>query len=162
MQGFCEEAFFTNNQFIAQMISVKILNRSKHENPQYATIGSAGMDLRANIDFPIVLNPLERCLVPTGIFIQLPKGYEGQVRPRSGLSIKKGITLINGVGTIDSDYTGEIKLGIVNLSQEPYTIQDGERLAQLVVARYEQVVWEDVDGLEATERGEGGFGSTGI
>ena len=144
------------------MISVKIINRSKHENPQYATVGSAGMDLRANIDTPITLQPLERYLVPTGIFIQLPQGYEGQVRPRSGLSIKKGITLINAVGTIDSDYTGEIKLGIVNLSQEPYTIQDGERLAQLVVARYEQIAWENVDSLEITERGDGGFGSTGV
>ncbi len=144
------------------MISVKIINRSKHENPQYATAGSAGMDLRANIDTPITLQPLERYLVPTGIFIQLPQGYEGQVRPRSGLSIKKGITLINAVGTIDSDYTGEIKLGIVNLSQEPYTIQDGERLAQLVVARYEQIAWENVDSLETTERGDGGFGSTGM
>jgi dUTP pyrophosphatase len=143
------------------MISVKIINRSKHENPQYATAGSAGMDLRANIDMPVTLQPLERYLVPTGIFIQLPQGYEGQVRPRSGLSIKKGITLINAVGTIDSDYTGEIKLGIVNLSQEPYTIQDGERLAQLVVARYEQIAWENVDSLEITERGDGGFGSTG-
>lgn len=143
------------------MISVKIINRSNHENPQYATTGSAGMDLRANLDTPITLQPLERCLVPTGIFIQLPQGYEGQVRPRSGLSIKKGITLINAVGTIDSDYTGEIKLGIVNLSQEPYTIQDGERLAQLVVARYEQITWENVDSLETTERGDGGFGSTG-
>ncbi|GAB4129454.1 MAG: dUTP diphosphatase [Raineya sp.] len=143
------------------MISVKIINRSKYENPLYATAGSAGMDLRANIDSPITLQPLERYLVPTGIFIQLPQGYEGQIRPRSGLSIKKGITLINAVGTIDSDYTGEIKLGIVNLSQEPYTIQDGERLAQLVVARYEQIAWENVESLEVTERGDGGFGSTG-
>jgi len=144
------------------MISVKIINRSKHENPQYATTGSAGMDLRANIDTPIILQPLERYLVPTGIFIQLPQGYEGQIRPRSGLSIKKGITLINAVGTIDSDYTGEIKLGIVNLSRELYTIQDGERLAQLVVARYEQIAWENVDSLETTKRGDGGFGSTGM
>lgn len=143
------------------MISVKIINRSRHENPQYATAGSAGMDLRANIDTSITLQPLERYLVPTGIFIQLPQGYEGQIRPRSGLSIKKGITLINAVGTIDSDYTGEIKLGIVNLSQEPFTIEDGERLAQLVVARYEQIIWENVESLETTERGDGGFGSTG-
>lgn len=143
------------------MLSVKIVNQSKHENPQYATQGSAGMDLRANIEKPITLQPLERCLVPTGIFIQLPEGYEGQIRPRSGLSIKKGITLINSVGTIDSDYTGEIKLGIVNLSQEPFTIEDGERLAQLVVARYEQITWQNVDELDSTQRGDGGFGSTG-
>ena len=143
------------------MLSVKIINQSKHDNPQYATAGSAGMDLRANIEKAIVLQPLERCLVPTGIFIQLPQGYEGQIRPRSGLSIKKGITLINSVGTIDSDYIGEIKLGIVNLSQEPFTIEDGERLAQLVVARYEQISWQNVDELESTQRGDGGFGSTG-
>jgi dUTP pyrophosphatase len=148
-------------QILKKMLSVKIINKSRHENPQYATAGSAGMDLRANIDTVIVLQPLERCLVPTGIFIQLPEGYEGQIRPRSGLSIKKGITLINAVGTIDSDYTGEIKLGIINLSQEAVTIEDGERLAQLVVARYEQVTWQNVDELESTQRGDGSFGSTG-
>ncbi|GIV38344.1 MAG: deoxyuridine 5'-triphosphate nucleotidohydrolase [Thermonema sp.] len=144
------------------MLKVKIVNKSKHALPSYATAGSAGMDLRANLDAPVTLQPLERALIPTGLYIQLPAGYEGQIRPRSGLSIKKGITLINCVGTLDSDYTGEIKLGIVNLSNEPYTIEDGERLAQLVVARYEQVEWQPVEALELTERGEGGFGSTGI
>jgi dUTP pyrophosphatase len=144
------------------MLKVKIVNKSKHPLPSYATVGSAGMDLRANLDAPLTLQPLERALIPTGLYVQLPKGYEGQIRARSGLSIKKGITLINGVGTLDSDYTGEIKLGVVNLSNEPYTIADGERLAQLVVARYEQVEWEPVETLTATERGEGGFGSTGI
>lgn len=144
------------------MLKVKIVNKSKHALPAYATAGSAGMDLRANLEAPVTLQPLERALIPTGLFIQLPAGYEGQIRPRSGLSVKKGITLINCVGTLDSDYTGEIKLGVVNLSNEPYTIEDGERLAQLVVARYEQVEWEPVEVLEATGRGEGGFGSTGI
>ncbi|WP_456243268.1 dUTP diphosphatase [Thermonema rossianum] len=143
-------------------MKVKIVNKSKHPLPSYATAGSAGMDLRANLNEAVTLQPLERALIPTGLYVQLPEGYEGQIRPRSGLSIKKGITLINCVGTLDSDYTGEIKLGVVNLSNEPYTIEDGERLAQLVVARYEQVEWEPVETLEATERGEGGFGSTGI
>ncbi|MCS6795610.1 MAG: dUTP diphosphatase [Raineya sp.] len=144
------------------MLSVKIVNRSKHSLPSYATEGSAGMDLRANLDKPLTLQPLERTLVPTGIFIQLPEGYEAQIRPRSGLSIKKGITLVNAVGTIDSDYTGEIKLPIINLSNEPYTIEDGERLAQMVIARFEKVTWQEVSVLEVTQRGEGGFGSTGI
>jgi dUTP pyrophosphatase len=143
------------------MLNIKIINRSKHENPAYATESSAGMDLRANIDTPIVLASLERYLVPTGLFIQLPKGYEGQIRARSGLSIKKGITLINGVGTLDADFTGEIHLAIINLSNETYTIQDGERLAQLIVARHETVEWLNVEVLESTKRGEGGFGSTG-
>ncbi|PKQ70190.1 MULTISPECIES: dUTP diphosphatase [Raineya] len=143
------------------MLFVKIVNRSKHALPSYATDGSAGMDLRANLENPITLKPLERFLVPTGIFIQLPEGYEAQIRPRSGLSIKKGITLVNAVGTIDSDYTGEIKLPMINLSNEPYTIEDGERLAQMVVARYEKITWQEVSILDETERGEGGFGSTG-
>lgn len=143
------------------MVSVKIVNRSKHHLPEYATAGSAGMDLRANLESSITLQPLERYLVPTGIFIQLPEGYEAQIRPRSGLSIKKGITLVNAVGTIDSDYTGEIKLPIINLSNEPYTIEDGERLAQMVIARYEKIIWQEVSFLDETERGEGGFGSTG-
>lgn len=143
------------------MVSVKIVNRSKHHLPEYATAGSAGMDLRANLESSITLQPLERYLVPTGIFIQLPEGYEAQIRPRSGLSIKKGITLVNAVGTIDSDYTGEIKLPIINLSNEPHTIEDGERLAQMVIARYEKIIWKEVSILDETERGEGGFGSTG-
>lgn len=144
------------------MLSVKIINRSKHALPTYATEGSAGMDLRANLSEPITLQPLERYLVPTGIFIQLPQGYEAQIRPRSGLSLKKGITLVNAVGTIDSDYTGEICLPVINLSNEPYTIQDGERIAQMVVTRYERVAWQVVSVLEPTQRGDKGFGSTGI
>lgn len=145
-----------------KMLSVKIINRSKHALPTYATEGSAGMDLRANLSEPITLQPLERYLVPTGIFIQLPQGYEAQIRPRSGLSLKKGITLVNAVGTIDSDYTGEICLPVINLSNEPYTIQDGERIAQMVVTRYERVAWQVVSVLEPTQRGDKGFGSTGI
>lgn len=143
------------------MVSVKIVNRSKHHLPKYTTAGSAGMDLRANLESSVIVQPLERYLVPTGIFIQLPEGYEAQIRPRSGLSIKKGITLVNAVGTIDSDYTGEIKLPIINLSNEPYTIEDGERLAQMVITRYEKITWQEVNILDKTERGEGGFGSTG-
>lgn len=144
------------------MLKVRIINRSKHPLPSYATPGSAGMDLRANIDEPRTLQPMERALIPTGIHIQLPIGFEGQIRPRSGLSAKKGITLVNGVGTIDCDYTGEIQLAVINLSQEPYTIQDGERLAQLVIARYERIEWMPVDQLMSTTRGQGGFGSTGL
>lgn len=141
--------------------SVKIINQSKHPNPEYATAGAAGMDLRANIEAPITLRPMERRLVPTGLFIELPEGYEAQIRPRSGLSIKKGITLINCVGTIDADYRGEIQLGMVNLSQEAYTIEDGERLAQMVVAKYERIEWLNVAQLSESQRGQGGFGSTG-
>lgn len=130
--------------------------------PSYATIFSAGMDLRANLDSPIVLQPLERTLVPTGLYIALPEGYEAQVRPRSGLAIKKGITVLNSPGTIDADYRGEVCVILVNLSKEPFTITDGERIAQMVVARHEQVEWRECEVLGETERGAGGFGHTGV
>lgn len=130
--------------------------------PSYATGLSAGMDLRSNLDSPITLRPLQRCLVPTGLFIALPQGFEAQVRPRSGLAVKKGITVLNSPGTIDADYRGEICVILVNLSDTDFVIEDGERIAQMVVARHETVVWEPVDRLEVTERGEGGFGHTGV
>ncbi|MBO7466180.1 MAG: dUTP diphosphatase [Bacteroidaceae bacterium] len=141
---------------------VQIINRSKHALPQYATPLSAGMDLRANLDEPLTLQPLQRCLVPTGLFIALPEGYEAQVRPRSGLAIKKGITVLNSPGTIDADYRGEVCVVLVNLSAEPFVIEDGERIAQMIVSRHEQVEWEAVEELSATERGAGGFGHTGV
>ena len=143
-------------------MKVEIINKSKHQLPSYATALSAGMDLRANIDTPIVLNPLERTLVPTGLFIALPAGYEAQVRPRSGLAIKKGITVLNSPGTIDADYRGEVCVILVNLSNEPFTITDGERIAQMVIARHEQVEWNECDELGETDRGAGGFGHTGV
>ena len=129
--------------------------------PQYATPQSAGVDLRANLNEPIVLKPLQRCLVPTGLFLALPQGYEAQVRPRSGLAIKKGITVLNSPGTIDADYRGEINVILVNLSAEEFVIEDGERIAQMVIARHEQAEWEEVKVLDETERGAGGFGHTG-
>ena len=143
------------------MLEVKIVNRSRHALPAYATAGAAGMDLRAQLEAPITLAPLGRVLVPTGLFIELPQGYEAQVRPRSGLAIKHGLTILNSPGTIDADYRGEIKVALVNLSAEPFEIQDGERIAQLVVARHEQVTWQPVEELGETERGTGGFGHTG-
>lgn len=143
-------------------MKVEIINKSKHQLPSYATALSAGMDLRANIDTPIVLNPLERTLVPTGLFIALPAGYEAQVRPRSGLAIKKGITVLNSPGTIDADYRGEVCVILVNLSNEPFTITDGERIAQMVIARHEQVEWCECEVLGETDRGTGGFGHTGV
>ncbi len=142
-------------------MNVRIINRSHHALPAYATALSAGMDLRANLDTPITLRPLERCLVPTGLFIALPQGYEAQVRPRSGLALKKGITVLNTPGTIDADYRGEIGVILVNLSAEDFVINDGERIAQMVVARHETVEWETVASLDETERGAGGFGHTG-
>lgn len=142
-------------------MKVDIINKSRHALPSYATALSAGMDLRANIEAPITLNPLERQLVPTGIYIALPPGYEAQVRPRSGLATKHGITVINSPGTVDADYRGEIRVSLVNLSKEPFTIEDGERIAQMVVARHETVEWNTVDTLDETERGAGGWGSTG-
>lgn len=142
-------------------MKIQIINKSKHELPKYATSLSAGMDLRANIDQPVVLKPLERCLVPTGLYIALPEGYEAQIRPRSGLALKKGITLLNTPGTIDADYRGEIGVIVVNLSAEEFVIEDGERIAQMVIARYEQAEWQAVEVLDETERGEGGFGHTG-
>lgn len=143
-------------------MKVQIINKSKHSLPQYATSSSAGMDLRANLDNPIVLKPLQRCLVPTGLYIALPEGFEAQIRPRSGLALKKGITLLNTPGTIDADYRGEIGVIVINLSAEDFIIEDGERIAQMVIARYEQAEWQAVEVLEDTERGAGGFGHTGV
>ena len=143
-------------------MKVQIINKSMHSLPQYATSSSAGMDLRANLDNPIVLKPLQRCLVPTGLYISLPEGFEAQIRPRSGLALKKGITLLNTPGTIDADYRGEIGVIVINLSAEDFIIEDGERIAQMVIARYEQAEWQEVEVLEDTERGAGGFGHTGV
>ena len=143
------------------MISIRVINRSHHPLPGYATLLSAGMDLRANLSQPITLQPLQRCMVPTGLFLALPAGYEGQVRPRSGLALRHGITVINAPGTVDADYRGEVCVLLVNLSDQPFVISDGERIAQLVVARCEQARWQEVARLDDTERGEGGFGHTG-
>lgn len=142
-------------------MKVQIINKSKHPLPQYATECSAGMDIRANLNEPIVLKPLQRCLVPTGLYISLPRGFEAQMRPRSGLALKKGITLLNTPGTIDADYRGEIGIILVNLSAENFVVEDGERIAQMVIARHEQAEWVEVETLDETERGEGGFGHTG-
>ena len=143
-------------------MKIRIINHSKHPLPRYATPLSAGVDLRANLDAPITLPPMGRCLVPTGLRIALPAGYEAQVRPRSGLALKHGITLLNTPGTIDADYRGEIGVIMANLSAEPFTIADGDRIAQLVVARHETAEWEPVEILDDTERGEGGFGHSGV
>ncbi|MCI6744110.1 MAG: dUTP diphosphatase [Bacteroidaceae bacterium] len=143
-------------------MKVQIINRGHHPLPQYATEQSAGMDLRANLDSPVELKPLERKLIPTGLYMALPKGYEAQVRPRSGLAIKKGITVLNSPGTIDADYRGEICVILINLSDQPFLINDGERIAQMVIARHEQAEWEQVDVLDETERGAGGFGHSGV
>lgn len=143
------------------MIEVRIINKSRHPLPAYATGLSAGMDLRANLDAPLTLQPMQRCLVPTGLYIALPPGYEAQVRPRSGLALKRGITVLNSPGTIDADYRGEICIILVNLSQEPFVIEDGERIAQLVATRHEQIAWTAADTLDETRRGTGGFGHTG-
>jgi len=142
-------------------LSVKIVNNSKHSTPEYATANAAGMDLRANLETSIVLKPLERTLVPTGLFVELPVGTEAQIRPRSGLAFKNGVTVLNSPGTIDADYRGEMKVLLVNLSNQDFTINDGERVAQMVVAKHEQVKFNVVEHLEETERGAGGFGSTG-
>lgn len=142
-------------------MKVKIVNNSKHPSPSYETVASAGMDLRANIDEPIIIKPLERILVPTGLFIELPVGYEAQVRPRSGLAIKKGITVLNTPGTIDADYRGEVMVIIINLSKEDFTINDGDRIAQMIISAHKQAEWIEVDELKETKRGAGGFGSTG-
>ncbi len=142
-------------------MKIRIVNQSKHPLPAHATALAAGMDLRANIDEPIVLNPLERVLVPTGLYLQLPEGYEAQLRPRSGLALRHGITLLNTPGTIDADYRGEIGVILVNLSSEPFTICDGERICQMVVAQHERIEWEPVASLSETARGGGGFGHTG-
>lgn len=142
-------------------MKIQVINKSKHPLPAYATEQSAGMDLRANLDTPIVLKPMQCCLVPTGLYMALPKGYEAQVRPRSGLAIKKGIGVLNAPGTIDADYRGEICVILINLSAEDFVIEDGERIAQMVIARHEQPEWEEVEVLEDTQRGTGGFGHTG-
>lgn len=142
-------------------MELKVINRSHHPLPEYATPLSAGLDLRANLSAPVTLQPLGRALIPTGLFIALPPGFEAQVRPRSGLALKKGIGLLNSPGTIDADYRGEIGVILVNLSDEPFVVQDGERIAQMVVARHERVEWTAVDELDETERGAGGFGHTG-
>ena len=143
------------------MLAIQIINKSKHPLPEYQTSGSAGMDLCANLDEPITIQPLERVIIPTGLFIAIPQGFEAQIRPRSGMAIKKGITVINAPGTIDSDYRGELKVGLVNLSNETQVIPDGERIAQMVLAKHEVVTWQLVDNLDETVRGEGGFGHTG-
>ncbi|HBA13174.1 MAG TPA: dUTP diphosphatase [Bacteroidales bacterium] len=143
-------------------MKVRIINRSHHQLPEYATPSSAGMDLRANLEEPIVLKPFERRLVPTGLFISLPVGYEAQVRPRSGLAIKKGVTVLNSPGTIDADYRGEIGVIMINLSQDDFTVKDGERIAQMVITSHERVQWESVESLDDTQRGAGGFGHSGI
>ena len=142
-------------------MKIRIINKSKHPLPQYATPLSAGLDLRADIDSPIILRPRQRCLVPTGLYIALPPGYEAQVRPRSGLALKYGITVLNSPGTIDADYRGEICVILANMSDEPFSLEDGERVAQMVIARHEQAEWEETDSLDDTLRGEGGFGHSG-
>ena len=142
-------------------MKIKIINKSKHELPSYASNGAAGMDLRANLDMPIILKSLERTLVPTGLFLEIPLGFEAQIRPRSGLAFKNGLTVLNSPGTIDADYRGEIKVILVNLSNQDFTINDGERVAQMVIAKHEQAEWIEVEQLIETDRGAGGFGSTG-
>ena len=142
-------------------MKVKIVNNSRFALPEYQTPLSAGLDIRANLDESVTLRPLERAMIPTGLFVELPEGCEMQIRPRSGLAAKHGITVLNSPGTIDADYRGEIKVILVNLSNEPFTIESGERIAQMIVARYEQIEWQPVEELGATERGAGGFGSTG-
>lgn len=141
-------------------MKIKIINRSKHALPKYQTALSAGMDLYANLDAPVTLKPLERKLIATGLLMELPQGYEAQVRPRSGLAIKNGITVLNTPGTIDADYRGEIGVILVNLSSESFTVNDGDRIAQMVIAKHEIAIWDEVDELSETDRGEGGFGST--
>ncbi len=142
-------------------MQIRIINRSRHQLPEYATSFSAGMDLRASLDEPVTLRPMERRLIPTGLFMALPEGYEAQVRPRSGLALKKGITVLNAPGTIDADYRGEIGVILINLSGEDFVIEDGERIAQMVIARHEQASWISVEVLDETERGAGGFGHSG-
>ena len=143
-------------------MKIQIINKSQHDLPNYETIASAGMDLRANIIEPITLKPLERTIVRTGLFIELPIGYEAQVRPRSGLAAKKGVTVLNSPGTIDADYRGEIGVILVNLSNDDFVIENGERIAQLIIAKHERAEWIEVETLTETSRGEGGFGSTGV
>lgn len=163
MERFCnffKSLFGFNDEVITR--EVKIVNKSKHRLPEYATSGAAGMDLKADTNEPITLSPMERIIIPTGIYIQLPYGYEAQIRPRSGLACKYGITVANAPGTIDCDYTGEVKVCLINLSNERFVIHPGERIAQMVVAKHEIIEWKEVKTLDETERGDGGFGSTGI
>lgn len=143
-------------------MKINIINKSQHALPSYETIASAGMDLRANLTAPVVLEPMERALIPTGLFMELPIGFEAQVRPRSGLALKKGITCLNSPGTIDADYRGEIGVILANLSQERFIIENGERIAQMVIAKHERAEWVEAEELSTTERGAGGFGSTGV
>ena len=143
------------------MLPIKVINKSSHSLPSYATEGAAGLDLRASLTEAVTLRPLERKLIPTGLYIELPLGYEAQIRPRSGLSIRHGITVINSPGTIDADYRGEVQVPLVNLSDDPFVIEDGERIAQMVIARHEVIQWEPVEELSETKRGAGGFGHTG-
>lgn len=145
-----------------ERIKVKIINKSRHELPTYETFSSAGMDVRAFLDAPVTLGPLERALIPTGLYMQLPHGYECQIRPRSGLALKHGISLVNTPGTVDADYRGEIGVIVINLSNEPFVINDGERICQMVIKEYTRVEWEPVEKLDETERGDGGFGHTGV
>ncbi len=142
-------------------MKIRIVNQSKHALPHYETALSAGMDLRANLEEPVLLKSLERALIPTGLFIELPEGFEAQIRPRSGLAIKKGISLVNSPGTIDADYRGEIKIIMINLSNDEFIVQDGERIAQMIISRHEKAQWMEVETLNETERGEGGFGHSG-
>lgn len=146
---------------MSALIHIPIVNKGRHALPEFATALSAGMDLRANLDAPVTLQPMERQLIPTGLFIALPEGFEAQIRPRSGLAFKHGISLVNSPGTIDADYRGEIKVLLINLGQEPFVIQDGERIAQMIIASYQRVSWIAVAELSETERGAGGFGHTG-
>ena len=143
-------------------MKIKVVNKGRQPLPRYATPQSAGMDLRANLDEPVTLQPMERRLIPTGLYIALPPGYEAQVRPRSGLALKHGITVLNAPGTIDADYRGEVGVLLVNLSAEPFVVNDGERIAQMVIARHEQAEFETVEALDETERGAGGYGHTGV
>lgn len=143
-------------------MNIKIINKSKHPLPAYETVASAGMDLRANIEEAIKLKPMERKLIPTGLFIELPEGYEAQIRPRSGLAYKHGISILNSPGTIDADYRGEIKILLINFSDTDFLVKDGERIAQMIISRHEQVVWEQVEVLNETARGAGGYGHTGV
>ncbi|MCM1450102.1 MAG: dUTP diphosphatase [Clostridiales bacterium] len=144
------------------MINIQVVNKSHHDLPAYATEGAAGLDVRANLESPVTLDPLQRALIPTGIYMSIPVGYECQVRPRSGLAAKYGVTVANAPGTVDSDYRGEVKVILVNLSDVPFVVNDGERIAQLVFARHERASWQSVDSLDETQRGEGGFGHTGL
>ncbi len=143
-------------------MKVKIVNQSKNPLPEYKTFGASGLDLLADNEMPIVIKPMERQLVPTGLFLEIPFGYEGQVRARSGLSIKNGITLVNCVGTIDSDYRGELKIPVINLGDEAFEIKRGDRIAQLIITKYERIDWDSVESIEESHRGTGGFGSTGV